>query len=96
MHGYNDVQKETFFEMAAKDRGTRGNSLKIQKRHSRLNIRKNSFTQRVVNPWNKLPNSAVCAKSVNDFKNQVDAQLSRWYNKYTYGVGADWHHQIVS
>ena len=59
MHGVNDVQKEVFFEISNEETGTRGNSMKIQQKHARLNIRKNSFTHRIVSPWNRLPNRAV-------------------------------------
>ena len=76
MHGVNDVQKEAFFEMSNEETGTTGNSMKIQKRHARLNIRKNSFTHRIVSPWNRLPNRAVCTITVNAFKNEVDDALS--------------------
>ena len=101
MHGFNDVQTETFFQMAkAEDKEeaikTRGNEFKVQKRHARLEIRKNSFTQRVVTPWNRLPNKAVCASTVNAFKNEVDLALSKWCDKYAYGLGPEWHNIIVN
>ena len=44
---------------------------KIHKLHSRLDIRKYSFTQRIVNDWNRLPGSAVMSASVNQFKDHV-------------------------
>ena len=72
-----DVKRETFFEMALTDGGTRGNMLKIQKKFARLNIRKNSFSHRVVIIWNNLPDSGVCAVMVNDFKIGVDLALSK-------------------
>ena len=34
---------------------TRGHPYKISKLHPRLDIRKYSFTQRIVNDWNSLP-----------------------------------------
>jgi len=37
-----------------------------------LNLRKNFFTQRVVNDWNRLPSYVVEAPSVNVFKNRLD------------------------
>ena len=86
LHGVNDVQKEAFFEMSSEETGTRGNSMKIQKKHARLNIRKNSFTHRIVSPWNRLPKRAVCAITVTAFKNEVDDALSAWCNKFTYIV----------
>jgi len=39
---------------------------------SRLDIRKNFFSQRVVNVWNSLPQVVVDADSVNSFKNRLD------------------------
>ena len=43
----------------------------------RLNMRKYSFSQRVINEWNKLPNDCVNASSVNMFKNRIDRYLIR-------------------
>ena len=51
---------------------TRGNSLKIHKQHCRTNLRKHSFSQRVVGLWNNLPQSVVNAPSINSFKNQLN------------------------
>ena len=38
-------------------------------------MRKYSFSQRVINEWNKLPNVCVNASSVNMFKNRIDRYL---------------------
>ena len=51
---------------------TRGHSLALVKSHSRLDIRKYTFSQRVVNDWNKLPEECINATSVNMFKNKID------------------------
>ena len=48
----------------------------------RLDMRKYSFSQRVINEWNKLPNDCVNASSVNMFKNRIDRYLIR--AGYTY------------
>ena len=42
-------------------------------------MRKYSFSQRVLNEWNKLPNDCVNinASSVNMFKNRIDRYLIR-------------------
>ena len=42
-----------------------------------MDMRKYSFSQRVVNKWNKLPNYCVNASSVNMFKNRIDRYLMR-------------------
>ena len=41
---------------------TRGNSLKMLKSRPKKDIRKFSFTNRIVNMWNKLPDEVVLAK----------------------------------
>ena len=38
-------------------------------------MRKYSFSKRVINEWNKLPNDCVNASSVNMFKNKIDKYL---------------------
>ena len=39
---------------------------------ARTNLRQNSFTFRVVNAWNSLPDCVVTAPSLNSFKNRLD------------------------
>ena len=50
----------------------RGHSLKLVANRSRLNIRQNFFSQRVVRPWNCFPQNVIDAPSVNSFKNRLD------------------------
>ena len=45
-------------------------------------MRKYSFSQRVINEWNKVTNDCVNASSVNMFKNRIDRYLIR--AGYTY------------
>ena len=47
------------------DKRTRGHTLKIIKRGARLDCRRYSFSQRVVNNWNALPAEAVSCTTVN-------------------------------
>ena len=49
----------------------------LVKEQCRLDMRKYSFSQRVINEWNKLPNDCVNASSVNMFKNRIDRYLIR-------------------
>ena len=44
---------------------TRGHKAALGKEQCRLDMRKYSFSQRVINEWNKLPNACVDASSVN-------------------------------
>ena len=43
---------------------------------SRLYLRRNQFSQRVVDDWNLLPDWVKQAKTVNSFKNSLDRH---WY-----------------
>ena len=51
---------------------TRRNSKAIYKQRSRTNIRRHSFSRRVVDHWNKLPDQIVTAPSINSFKNRIN------------------------
>ena len=51
---------------------TRGNNLRLQKHHTRYDLR-NYFNNRVVNLWNSLPNRVVMSDSTNIFKNRLDS-----------------------
>ena len=51
---------------------TRGHHQKIFKRHSRTNIRKHSFANRIVDLWNNLPAEVIRATSTNSFKSKIN------------------------
>ena len=52
---------------------TRGHSMKLPKIRASTTVKANSFTHRIVNCWNNLPEETVSAPSVNSFKNRLDA-----------------------
>ena len=52
-------------------------SSNLKKEQCMLDMRKYSFSQRVINEWNKLPNDCINASSVNMFKNRTDRYLIR-------------------
>ena len=81
-----DIPINTFFDMARdrhkhhtrntviigpKDKVV-GNKNLVKKKVT-LDIRKNFFSQRVVEQWNELPNCVQNASDVNNFKNLYDA-----------------------
>ena len=66
----------TLLERAAEG-PTRGHSLKLNKKHCRLEVRKNFFSMRVVNNWNSLPEDTVKAPCLNTFKARLDRHWSK-------------------
>ena len=65
------------------DTRTRGNDLKLIHNRSKLDVRKYSFSSRIVNLWNKLPNYVVLSENINTFKNNLDkfwASQDLYYN----------------
>ena len=70
MNGYVNVDPEKFFTVS-KDSRTRGHPMKLQKRHCRLELRRNFYSQRVINPWNKLSKKMIAATSVTQFKTRI-------------------------
>ena len=61
---------EDFFEL---DLGsTRGNNRKLIKPRASTSVKLNSFSHRVVNDWNSLPNTVVLSTSLNCFKSNLN------------------------
>jgi len=71
--GYNVPQShgslDRSFSMCQFLMKTRGHSLKLVHPRCHYNLRKYSFTVRIVNLWNSLPENVVLANTVNTFKN---------------------------
>ena len=57
LKGLEGIPLNSFFELNTSV--TRGNSLKLNKLRSRLNIRYNNFSQCVINAWNGLPERVI-------------------------------------
>ena len=66
LNGYENIDRNIFFTVK-EDRTTRGHGVTLAKKQCRLDIRKFSFTQRIVNEWNRLSADCIVASSVNNF-----------------------------
>ena len=66
VNGYEDIDRNMFFKPKEGSR-TKGHKAALVKEQCRLDMRKNSFSQRVINEWNKLSNDCVNASSANMF-----------------------------
>ena len=65
---------------------TRGHNKKLKKLSCRLNVRKYSFTSRVVDIWNSLPEELIVAKTVKDFEIGLDNHWKHQECKYDFSM----------
>ena len=70
--GLSGLRFEEFFAYIPST-ATRGHSLRLQRSHSRLEVRAHFFTNRVIPLWNKLPEKVVMCATVQAFKKDLDA-----------------------
>jgi len=52
---------------------TRGSCNKLLIKRCRYDLRKNFYSNRIVNIWNSLPDYVVMSDTINTFKNRLDA-----------------------
>ena len=80
LHGMIDTDSKIFFERSTSV--TRGHNLKLFKFASSSSLRKNYFSNRVINELNNLPAATVNAKSAIEFQKLYDDLYGN--EKYNY------------
>ena len=80
LQGTVHLRKDHFFIMNTNP--TRTNGLKIYKHHCNKTLRRYSFSQRIIDHWNRLPSEIVNAPNLLSFKTQLDIFLSSLRFKY--------------
>ena len=74
MHQIDKINPDTMFQRQSYDKTT-GHSTKLHKSRAYLDIRKHFFSNRVVDDWNKLPESAVSAPTLLSFKINIATHM---------------------
>jgi len=72
LSGKEKVNKDKFFTLAQDNHGLRGHNQRLFKPRCRTTVRKQFFTNRIINQWNSLPQEVINATTVNIFKNRLD------------------------
>ena len=80
MHSIDNVDYSYLFEINYTT--TRGHRLKLKKQFCKTNCRKFSFSQRVINDWNSLPQTLVQTRNLNSFKSGIDC----FFDKIIYDI----------
>ena len=76
MTGIDDVDPRLWFDVAGEAMGVRTRQgygcFNVRQQHSRTEVRRNFFSQRVVSQWNNLPDTIKSVSTVDHFKNMYD------------------------
>ena len=92
-------KKMSFFSMVCGDR-TRGNVFKLKVGRFKLDIRKKSFTVRLVRHWNRLPRDVVDAQSLETLNARLEGSLSNliclWVSLFIAGELTTWPLNVTS
>ena len=73
-NGMDRIDINTFFRIR-ENSGNRGHKWTITKPRCNTDLRKYSFSHRVVNAWNNLPDLVIDSTSLNNFKSNLDSYL---------------------
>jgi hypothetical protein len=69
----NEIYPKEFLPLA--EREGRKNSKKLYKKRNFMEISINSFTSRVIDNWNDLPEADVSGEGENEFKGRLDNHM---------------------
>jgi len=69
VNGKYSIKSESFFEYD--EGGRRGHSKKLFKKRTTLDVKKFSFSNRVIDKWNSLNDTSVNCKTVNNFRDYI-------------------------
>ena len=75
-----NIDPNMFFTL--NNSNTRGHKWKLEKPRANTSIRANSFSNRVINDWNALPESVVECSTINAFKNELETAWKNNPKKY--------------
>ena len=87
---YDPLTTVDMFELSTTS-NTGEHSKKIKKKTSRLNVRKYTFTIRIVEIWNSLPESVIQAKTVEQFEIGLDEHWKHQECKYDFTAARHRH-----
>ena len=75
LNGLVNIDINTLYEFSNINQ-TRGHKMKLRvPKACRTDIRKYTFSQRTVLPWNNLPGHITCSTSVEQFKREYDKHM---------------------
>ena len=69
--GIDDIKPDSIFTLATYT-STRNQGNKMRQKYCKTDIKKFSFSNRVIEKWNKLPKEIKEAPTINTFKNRLD------------------------
>jgi hypothetical protein len=87
LRGMENIDSSKFFTIATYG-STRGHELKLFKHEAKLSIKQHSFSHRVVNEWNNLPQYVIQCTTMNQFKSALEDHWKASPIKYQYKF--DW------
>ena len=81
MNNIDQIENEKLFTVSTFT-ATRGQQLKHTKEQHRHKVRSNSFSLRVTDSWNALPENVVMAPSLNCFKSRLNTHWKKYPYKF--------------